>query len=292
MGELAALATAFCWVGSALFFTDAGARVGSLPINLLRLFVGFGLLAALTLFTRGSPLPLDASAHAWLWLGLSGLVGFTFGDLCLFRSFVDLGPRLATLVMSLAPPVAAFAGWIFLGERLDAFDLGAMSLTLGGVAWAVVSRPKLPDPRPHRGRGLVLAILGAVGQGLGLVLSKHGMGDYDAFAATQIRVLVGALGFAVVFTLFRVWPRVIVATRDRRAMRSMALGAVAGPFLGVSLSLLAVQHTETGVAAAIMATTPVLILPFAVFVKRESVPLGGYLGAVVALVGVALLLMR
>jgi drug/metabolite transporter (DMT)-like permease len=292
MGELAALATALCWVGSALFFSDAGARVGSLPVNLLRLLVGFVLLGALTTITRGAPLPLDANAHTWAWLSLSGLVGFTFGDLCLFRAFVDLGPRLSTLVMSLAPPVAALCGFLFLGERLDAFDLVAMAITLGGVGIAVVSRPRITTPMPHRARGLGLAVLGAIGQGVGLVLSKHGMGDYDAFASTQIRVIAGTLGFVVVFTFARTWPRVRAATRDRVAMRSMTLGAIAGPFLGVSLSLLAVRHTETGVAAAIMATTPVLILPFAVLVKKERVPLGGYFGALVAIVGVALLMTR
>lgn len=292
MGELAALATALCWVGSALFFSDAGARVGSLPVNLLRLLVGFVLLGALTTITRGAPLPFDANAHTWVWLSLSGLVGFTFGDLCLFRAFVDLGPRLSTLVMSLAPPVAALCGFLFLGERLDAFDLVAMAITLGGVGIAVVSRPRITTPMPHRARGLGLAVLGAIGQGVGLVLSKHGMGDYDAFASTQIRVIAGTLGFVVVFTFARTWPRVRAATRDRVAMRSMTLGAIAGPFLGVSLSLLAVRHTETGVAAAIMATTPVLILPFAVLVKKERVPLGGYFGALVAIVGVALLMTR
>jgi len=292
MGELAALATALCWVGSALFFSDAGARVGSLPVNLLRLLVGFVLLGALTTITRGAPLPLDANAHTWAWLSLSGLVGFTFGDLCLFRAFVDLGPRLSTLVMSLAPPVAALCGFLFLGERLDAFALVAMAITLGGVGIAVVSRPRITTPMPHRARGLGLAVLGAIGQGVGLVLSKHGMGDYDAFASTQIRVIAGTLGFVVVFTFARTWPRVRAATRDRVAMRSMTLGAIAGPFLGVSLSLLAVRHTETGVAAAIMATTPVLLLPFAVLVKKERVPLGGYFGALVAIVGVALLMTR
>ncbi|HJL49113.1 MAG TPA: EamA family transporter, partial [Polyangiaceae bacterium LLY-WYZ-15_(1-7)] len=92
IGELAALATAFCWVGSALFFAAAGERVGSLVVNLVRLVFAIVFLAALTTLTRGQPLPLDASAHAWAWLALSGLVGFAFGDLCLFRAFIDLGP--------------------------------------------------------------------------------------------------------------------------------------------------------------------------------------------------------
>ena len=291
IGELAALATAFCWVGSALFFAAAGERVGSLVVNLVRLVFAIVFLAALTTLTRGQPLPLDASAHAWAWLALSGLVGFAFGDLCLFRAFIDPGPRLPTLVMSLAPPVAAVCGWWWLGERLDALDLVGMALTLAGVAWAVVARPKVVLPRPHRGRGLALAVLGAIGQAVGLVLSKLGMGDYDPFAATQIRVFAGTAGFALLFTLVGRWGRVRSALRDGAAMRQVALGAVFGPFLGVGLSLVAVQNTETGVAASIMATTPVLIIPFAVLARKEEVPLGGVLGALLAVAGVVILML-
>ncbi|HSN54102.1 MAG TPA: EamA family transporter, partial [Candidatus Sulfomarinibacteraceae bacterium] len=61
------------------------------------------------------------------------------------------------------------------------------------------------------------------------------------------------------------------------------------PFLGVSLSLLAVKYTEAGVAATLMALTPVLIIPVSVLVFREQVARPAVLGAVVAVAGSALL---
>jgi drug/metabolite transporter (DMT)-like permease len=256
--------------------------------------IALGALAGWLL--RGLPLPTDASAHAWLWLSISGLVGFTFGDLCLFRAFVVLGARLSSLMMALVPPLTAVIGWALLGEVLGGRELAGMALTVGGVVWALRERMRRVGGRPGRAAppaptlaGVALGFGGALGQAGGLVLSKLGMGGYDALAATQIRVLAGAAGYAVLFTAIGRWPRVVRALADRRAMAHTAVGAFFGPFLGVSLSLLAVQHTLTGVAASIMATTPVLIIPVVVLLGRERVGPGGWLGAALAVAGVALL---
>lgn len=295
-GELAALATAGCWVASALAFEAAGRRVGSLTVNLIRLVIAIGLGAAAGWALRGLALPVDAPPRAWLWLSVSGLVGFTFGDLCLFRAFVVLGSRLSTLMMALVPLLTAAIGWAVLGEVLGPRDLAGMALTVGGVAWAVVERMRAAPPQPGEpalprptAAGLALGLGGALGQAGGLVLSKLGMGGYDPFAATQIRVLAGTAGYVVLFTALGRWGRVARALPDRRAMAATAAGAFFGPFLGVSLSLLAVQRTLAGVAASIMATTPVLILPVLVLLGRERVGPAGWLGAGTAVAGVALL---
>ena len=79
------------------------------------------------------------------------------------------------------------------------------------------------------------------------------------------------------------------ALADRRAMTSTGIGAVFGPFLGVSLSLLAVQHTEAGVAATLMALAPVLIIPVSVLLFRERVAWPTVAGAAVAVCGSALM---
>jgi len=295
-GELAALGTALCWTATALFFAEAGVRIGSLVVNVLRLVMALGMLTLLGWITRGLPWPTDATPHAWLWLSISGVVGFAFGDLCLFRAFVLIGPRLSSLIMSLAPPIAALLGFWMLGERLAPEHALGMALTVAGVGWALADRQPAaaagaPSPADRRSRvvGVVLAVCGALGQGGGLVLSKHGMGNYDAFAATQIRVLAGAVSFALIFTAIRGWPRVGKALRQSRAMLLTGLGAVFGPFLGVSLSLMAVQHTQAGIAASIMAIYPVMIIPVVVLLGRERVGLGGVLGTVLAVLGVVLL---
>lgn len=302
-GELAALATAGCWVITALSFEAAGKRIGSLSLNLIRLVMSLVPLCLWGLVSRGHALPLDADPSAWAWLTLSGLVGFTLGDLCLFRAFVLIGPRLATLIMASVPVWTSLLGFVFLDERLLGRELLGIALTVGGIAWAVSQRrptPAAPETRegsepaskPSRWRfassGIAMALAGALGQAVGLVLSKHGMDDYDAFAATQIRVLAGIGGFAIVITLWRWWPRVREAVRDTQAMGPTAIGAVFGPFLGVGLSLLAVQLAPTGVASSVMATTPILMLPVS-WIRGEKFGWAGALGAMLAVAGVAVL---
>jgi drug/metabolite transporter (DMT)-like permease len=294
-GELAALGTALCWTGTAFCFQAAGRAIGSLTVNLLRLILALGLLSLLAWAMRGRPWPDDASAHAWVWLSISGLIGFTLGDLCLFRAFVLLGARRSTLVMSLAPPMTAFAGWVALGEVLGLLQIAAIALTVTGVILAVRERSiadagAAAEHAPvEAGKGVLLALGGAAGQAAGLVLSKHGMGTYPALPATQIRVIAGIAGFAVVFTAVRWWPRLWAARRSPRGLTFTAMGALLGPVMGVTLSLYAVQHTATGVAASIMAVTPILVIPVAAIVHRERITARSVLGAVVAVVGVVLL---
>jgi drug/metabolite transporter (DMT)-like permease len=290
-GEISALAVAVFWTITALAFESASKKVGSLPVNWIRLVVGFLFLSVFALFYRGLPLPTDATAHAWLWLSFSGMVGFVMGDLFLFRAFVLVGSRIAMLIMALAPPMTAVMGWIFLNEKLSRLSLLGMGLTLFGIAMVVLDRPtgEAQIRLSHPLKGILLAFGGAVGQSSGLILSKFGMGSYNAFAATQIRILAGIAGFSIVLTARRSWHRTISAMRHRQAMARLTAGAFFGPFLGVSFSLLAIQLTATGIASTIMSTVPVLIIPPAVLFFKEKVTIREVFGAVVAVAGVALL---
>jgi len=110
----------------------------------------------------------------------------------------------------------------------------------------------------------------------------------DPFSATQIRIMTGVVGFAIVITIFKRWKHLLGALKDLKAMKFMTLGSFTGPFLGVSLSLLAVQHTDTGIAATLMALTPVMIIPPAILLKKEKVSAIEIIGALVSVCGVAL----
>tara|TARA_R110002096_G_scaffold435826_2_gene663577 strand:- start:111304 stop:112212 length:909 start_codon:yes stop_codon:yes gene_type:complete len=290
VGELAALGTACCWVVTSLAFTRAGQRVGSLAVNYVRLFFALPMLCAVTFVLRGQLLPIDASGEAWMWLSLSGVIGFVFGDMCLFRAFILIGPRLSSLIMATAPLMTAVIGYLVLGEALGLAALLGMVLTIAGVAWALADRSatRVGDGG-SRGWGVVLALGGALGQALGLVLSKHGMGDFDAFAATQIRVIAAFVGWSLVMILAGKWSSVGKTMRDSIAMRLLAFGAFFGPVVGVGLSLLAVQRTHAGVAASIMSVTPILLIPIMVIVYRERVGVGSVLGTFLAVGGVVVL---
>jgi drug/metabolite transporter (DMT)-like permease len=294
LGQTAALGTAACWSCSALAFSAAARRIGVLPLNLIRLVMAFGFLCLAAWGLRGVPLPVDASPHAWGWLTISGLIGFVFGDLCLFQAYVLIGPRLSSLMMSLAPLLTALIGWLVLGERLSGRDALGMALTVTGIAWAILERNPggAGEVHPAPGTslvGLALSFGGALGQAGGLVLSKLGMGSYDAVAATQVRVVAGIAGYALLLLGLRRWSRVGEALEDRPALGYAVLGAFFGPFLGVSLSLFAVRHTVAGVAASIMALQPVLVIPLVMLLHRERVGFAGFAGTLVAVAGAALL---
>lgn len=289
-GEFAALLVAFFWSITALSFESASKKVGSLPVNIIRLVIGFQFLSLLNLILRGHLLPTDASAHNWIWLSVSGLIGFVLGDYCLFKSYTIIGSWFAMLIMTLAPPMAAVFGWILIGERLEWLSVLGILVTMVGIVIAMFRRDeanrKMTVSKPLA--GLLYAFGGAAGQALGIVFSKYGMRQYDPFASTQIRIITGIAGFTLMVTLLGKWNTVRDAVRNPKAMLPITIGSFFGPFLGVSFSLLAVQHTQTGIASTIMALVPIFIIPPSILLFKHKITLREIIGTVVSLAGVTL----
>ncbi len=290
LGEFAALLTAFFWTITSLAFESASNKIGSVAVNILRLVMGFIFLSIFTLIRRGFVLPIDATAENWIWLSLSGLVGFVFGDLFLFKSYTMIGSRFSMLIMTLVPPITAFFSFLILGEKLTLFHYLGMTLTFTGIAMAIFSRPGKGEKLSLKlaPRGILYAFGGAVGQALGLVLSKFGMKNYDPFAATQIRIIAGIFGYTILVTFLARWISVKKATQNKSGMLLTSLGAFFGPFLGVSFSLIAIKYTEAGIASTIMALVPVFIIIPAVVLFKQKVTIPEVLGAIVSVAGVAL----
>lgn len=288
-GELASLLVAVFWTITALSFEIAAKRVGSLAVNILRLLFALVFLSVFSLFHRGQLLPTDASSHAWFWLSISGLVGFVFGDYFLFHSYRLISSRIAMLIMTFVPPVTAFLGWIFLNEKMTAMHLLGMTLTVGGIALTIFNKPngnKIALKYPLK--GLLFAFFGVLGQAGGLILSKYGMVDYSPFASTQIRIIAGFTGFAMIILLTGKTALVATAVKNRTALAGITSGSFFGPFLGVSFSLLAIQHTTTGIASTLMAIVPILILPPAAIFLKQSISRYDYIGALISVGGVVL----
>ncbi|TGE34909.1 DMT family transporter [Desulfosporosinus fructosivorans] len=291
IGQIAALATALCWTISAVAFESAGKKVGSISVNLIRLFIALALISVFNLLTRGMLLPSDASGTTWLWLSFSGLIGFVIGDLFLFQAFVQVGARISMLIMSSVPPITAIMGFILMGEKITLLGAIGMVITVGGIALVILT--KNPGDKlvklTHPVKGLIYAFIGALGQAFGLVFSKYGMGSYNPIAATQIRIIAAIIGFSIVITISKNWGNLYTALKDHRAMKHITIGSLFGPFIGVSLSLFAVQHAPTGIVSTIMSITPILIIPMSIIILKEKVFPREIFGAVISLIGVSLL---
>ncbi len=287
-GELAALATAACWALTGLFFAEAARRIGSLRVNLLRLPIALALLSA-ALATGERPFNgLDAVRVGYL--AASGVVGLVVGDLAYFGALRRIGTRQASLLMSLAPAFATLAALPLLGEWPAPRALAGVVVTLAGVAW-VVGEPRGSDTAViEPARAVALGVLGAACQGTGLVLAKLGMaGSVPPLTATWLRIAVAtSLIWALVALAGRA--RGLGATDAlRRAVWPVAGGAVFGPFVGVWCSLIAARHAEVGVAATIMATTPILVIPLVAVTERYRPTPRALAGTLLAVLGVALL---
>jgi len=270
IGEFAGLGVSVCWTMSALFFEKAGHKIGSLSVNFIRLLIAIVFLGITTFFSRGLFFPTDATAYQWFWLGLSGFIGFFLGDMFLFQSYMVIGSRTAALIMSLAPMLTAVISWFFLNETLSPKSIIAIVVSVSGIIIAISNRKmKLNIPF----KGFLLAFGGSLGQAVGLILSKKGMGHYDPVAATQIRAVFGLVSFGVLITAMGRWNKLSQAFTHTSAMKSVTVGAFFGPFVGVALGLFAIQHTKTGIASTLMALVPIfIIVPSAIMFKEKVKP--------------------
>ena len=304
LGEVISLVVAVSWTVTAWFADKESHRVGSMVTNALRLSMAVLFLAVLLWITVGRPYPVYADSRAWFWLSLSALVGYVFGDWCLFNCYLFVGARFGQLFMTIAPPTAAFAGWLLLGESLNWKAALAMAVTLAGIAISILSRGEGHQVRLDLPlKGVLLGIGAGLGQGFGLVLSKIGMEHYAAaippdapslmetmlpFASTMIRAVIGGAGFLLILALQKNLGGFVKAVKDPVSMKYASLITLFGPALGVSLSLMAVRYANAGIASTLMALTPVIILLPEVLVNKKRIRFKDILGVVVSVTGVAL----
>jgi len=293
LGEIVALATAVCWAATSLFFTIAGKQVGSQLVNRARLPLAAFFLAITHLLWQGEALPLHAEPSRWGWLGVSAISGLVLGDAMLFQAFVLIGTRLAMLMMTLTPVIGALLAWVFLGETLSLLEISAIIVTMGSVAW-VVSEQRNSNSVGGNPRNYIVGVLcgigGAFGQALGLILSKRGMvGDFPALSASLMRLTTASVVIWLWALIQGQLRPTIEGLRIRSARWAILGGTLVGPFVGMTLSLAAIQLAPVGIASTLMALAPVILLPLAYWIFKERITQRAIVGTVVAMVGVAMI---
>ncbi len=264
-------------------------------VNRVRLVLGVVLLSITNWFLTGSPLPVDAGLRPWFWFGLSGLVGLTLGDSLLFQSFLEIGPRKAILVMSSWPIFSAIIALLFLGERLSLPEDAGIALTVAGIGWVVLEggSTSTAQTHPHLMRGVLFALGGGFCQAIGIVLAKKGLdGRVSPLSGTLIRMIVATLGIWGAIILVKGVKNSIKDILDRKAFFYTTLGAITGPFLGVWMSLVAVQHAKVGIASALMALMPVMMLPLSRVFFKERLTRRSLLGTFASFAGVVILFIQ
>jgi len=292
LGQLAALGTAFCWSFTAIFFSYSGRLVGSAVVNRSRLLFALFFVATTHLILQGSIFPFGTDPYRWGWLALSAVLGLVLGDSFLFQAFVLVGPRLSTLMMSTVPILSTFLAWIFLKETVSTSELAGIVLTVAGVAWVVTERrtDEAVVKEKKYVLGLTFAFFGALGQSANLIAAKFALGDgYPAISASAIRILVAMLILWTVAAFQGQFRHTMRQWQNRNAFKAIIGGTIAGPFIGIWLSLVAVQLAPVGLAATLMALPPSILIPIGRIFYNERVSRRGIIGTIIAISGVALI---
>ncbi len=248
-------------------------------------------LMATHMLMFGNPMPMTATGYHWFWFGISGLIGFTIGDSFLFRGYVLIGPRLTMLLMSLSPIFGAILGWIFLGESLCCIEIFAISITIFGIIMVLYDK----DQKNRQGDQFLWGIICGLGasfcQALGYFASKKGLlhMSIPAISGNLIRVMSGVFFIWFAALLQGKSFETLRRLKNRRADIAMLAGAFFGPFVGVWLSLIAIQYSHIGIASTLMALPPVILIPMSHWIFREKVTHISMIGTVIALTGVTII---
>jgi len=298
---IAAILTTLFFAFSAVTGQRVAVKLGGAWGNLMRLLLAAIVLGLLVWF-------LTPDAMRWAsfqWFFVSGLIGFGLGDVALFTAYERIGSRLTILLnLCLAPLFAMLLEWLWLGNGVGPRVVTCALLILAGVVMAIRPGAKSRQVVPRRGRfwvGIVAAIIAGFGQGTGAVISRKaeavatelGAGGSGITAAFQ-RVVAGLLFSAVAVLLIRLfgskeeWKT--WRTPINRSVAPWLLGAaLCGPVIGVSCFQWALQDLESGVVLAVVALTPIVMMPLAMITEGDHPSRLSLAGALVAVAGVVLL---
>lgn len=290
-GPAAALGAAMIWAFTSILFTAAGRNVVPAATNLFKTAAATLLFAVALLFRDGLPFDPHLDLRQILLLGLSGIVGLGIGDSFLFSGYQLLGTRRAMLVQSTHPIFGTLLAIVIFGELPTVLQFVGIAVVLAGVILVLGEphRMRSVDPARRR-RGILFCVFAALGQAVGAMLAKEALFEADAFGATQIRVLGGALGliaFGLVRGELRSWVRGLC---QPQVLWRVSAASVLGPFIAVFLMLYSIQNAPAGVALTLLATAPVWLLPLGAIFQKDHPSRQEVAGVLVALAGIAVLL--
>jgi drug/metabolite transporter (DMT)-like permease len=293
IGEFSALLTALLWSVGSYAFTHAAESIGSVQLNMNRLILAAVLLfLTIVIFNFNYQL----SYNQVLDLSISGIIGLVIGDLFLFKAYSQIGARLTILLMSFAPVLSALMAFFFLSERISFIGITGMVITVMGILLVVSERNKSPEAKYKMTPiGFFNGFMAAAGQAGGLIFAKLAFqqGEINGFVATFVRILTSVIVFVPALIIIgRFTNPVTTYKHNGKALLTTFIGTVCGPFIGVTFSLIAVQYTKVGIAATLISTMPVIMLPISKFYFKDKLTWRSISGAFIAVTGIAILLLR
>jgi drug/metabolite transporter (DMT)-like permease len=275
-------------------------RLGGVEAHFWRI-VGSAVFLALWAYTFGT----GTAGKAFSLFILSGLAGIGLGDTAFFQALPRLGSRrIVLLTHCLIAPSAALIEWLWLGTKLSLGQMICVAVVLAGVVVALTPGDHLKiAPRRFRA-GILASAIAALGGAVAAVLTRkayfvaHEAGEHpDPGTTGYQRIIGGTIALGLIFLVVK-WRHTRRRGDDAQMMDSFSarekwqvwpwilVNSLAGQTIGVSCMQWALETTPTGIVTAIIATTPILMLPLARIFEGEKITARSLAGGLIAVAGV------
>ncbi|MCW8961938.1 MAG: DMT family transporter [Ignavibacteriaceae bacterium] len=293
IGEISALATAFCWSITSYAFTNVSRRIGAIQVNIDRMVLASVMLISIVgVFGVSLTLSSDQISN----LVISGILGLVLGDSFLFKSFQLIGARLGIIIMAAVPVLSTILAFFFLNEIISLLGMFGMLLTIVGILIVVLERKVPQENKITISKiGIFYGFLGALGQASGLIFAKFAFqgGELNGFAASFIRLFSASIIILPLAAIFRKYKNPFgIYPKDSYSTKVILIGTIFGPVLGITGSLIAIEYAKVGIASTLMATMPIIMLPISRFYFKEKLDWKAIIGAFVAVIGTAIIFLR
>lgn len=292
LGEISALTAAFLWSNSSIIFTSASLRIGAIQLNIDRLiFSSIFLIFTIFIFQ----IDYNINYYQLFFLSISGIIGLIIGDTAIFRAFSEIGPRYTMLFYSTNPIIAAFLSWFILDEKLNFYNILGILITIIGISIVAYDKKTITKQFKLNFIGIFYGFLSAIGQGIGLIFAKlsYSYGNLHSFTATFVRIFTSVLVLLIFSILLNRYKNPFqLYLNDRKSFKYVLIGSIIGPYLGISLSFIAIENTSVGIAATLMSTTPIMLIPLSKYFYKEQIHFISIIGTIIAVLGVSLLFIK
>lgn len=293
LGEIFALLTALLWSATSLIFAEAANRIGSIQLNINRLIFALVILSV-AIFSFQIEIALTSTQL--IYLAISGIIGLVIGDHFLFKAYQHIGPRFTMLLMALSPGLTAIFGIFLFNEFLSLWGTLGVLITLAGIALVILEKKEIPNAKYKISRvGILFGIIAAIGQSVGLIFAKFAfeISYVNGFTAAFYRIFFSViLLFPFLILLRKYHNPILLYKKDIKALWLTIAGSIVGPVLGISFSMIAITYTKIGIAATLMSTMPIIMVPMIIFIYKEKISSRSILGAVIAVAGIAILFLK
>ncbi len=269
-GELLALSAALFWALAVILFRITGRGVRPLSLNLFKTIFCTGLLC-ITLLVLKEPMFPGLPFRVYAIMLLSGSIGIGISDTLFFASLNRLGAGLSAIVNCSYSPLVIILATIFLGERMNLWQLVGVASIIAAVYIIASSNRTSSLPKKHLVSGIFLGIAAMFSMAVSIVLMKPYLAQTSLLWATLIRTVGGILVIAVVIVLHTQRRGLLNELRATKNWKLMAIGSFLGGYLAFIAWMGGMKFTLVSTASALNQMSTIFIFVLGVLFLREAI---------------------